>query len=139
MGSAPCRGHVVLVTDKVIEKLGLTVEALTEKVKENFDPPYLTADGKMPDNIPDLLELLGRDGSSLEINLHDLTGHGEIIEATPFRYNVENGDCYDDLEDGAIYLIFEEEDLYIKQQTVAHDALNSLGLEPEVKQWTNFG
>lgn len=139
-GSAPCRGYVVELTDELIQKLGL--DTLTEDVDVTcclLGVPH-RGDIRLEDANPRAaLTVLAGEGESISIDLHALIGHGRTVEATPFLYDADQGDCYDELEDGKLYLIFNENDLYTKTETEEFKALSTLGITPEEKSWTNFG
>lgn len=131
MGHAPCSGYVVKVTDKVAETLNVQelIKGLDKDLIEQFQVNIEDT------NVYELLDVYSTERKLIVINLPQ----GKTIKAQPFRYNSEDGDCYDDLEDGEIYLIFSEEDLYTKKETKSHRELKALGLTPEPQSWTQFG
>lgn len=111
-GSAPCQGYVVELTDELIQKLGITMDFL-KLIKES-----LPQNTEIPDNV------------------YDTPGHARKRKCT---YTHRPRDYYDELEDGKLYLIFDEDDLYTKIETEEFKALSALGMTPKEKSWTNFG
>jgi len=126
-GTAPCHGFVRKADEKLLEFLGITkatVKATIDELGAGTDPELDPIEA-----ITDMLQ----------------SGHGpELVvkgnvEARFFVYDGENGDRYDDLEDGQLYVIFDESDLWVKKPTAFLTKLKKAGLEPEESQWTTFG
>ena len=123
MGSAPCHGFVRKADEKLLKFLGITKLMVLDKIEE------LGAGTDPLDPLEVITDLLQ-------------SGHGPeltIGDARFFIYDGENGDRYDDLEDGQLYVIFDESDLWEKKPTAFLTRLKKAGLEPEECQWTNFG
>lgn len=125
-GSAPCCGNVLKITNENFEdlakKLNIDMEDFNEFITEHPDITY-----------EDYLEELYWADESLKARVGD-----EIYEVDVIRYSSEDGDIYDDLEDG-FYLFFDEPLLYIKEQTNLAKKLDSMGIFPEFSLWTQYG
>lgn len=114
----------------------LDIKILKKRFKEELDIDirnYDELENQIEDNYDDLQgEDLLISPKFLDIGLTDIT-------VTLFRYDANNGDCYDTLEHGQIYLWFEEFDLYRKTPTYILKKLNQSNLSPKFERWTVFG
>jgi hypothetical protein len=45
----------------------------------------------------------------------------------------------DNLVHGEVYVIFQDEDLFVQIPTRAHDLMKAQGISPEFNRWTNWG
>jgi hypothetical protein len=129
MGSAPCHGFVRKADKKLLKFFGITKDTIKAEIEElgaGTDPELNPLEA-----ITDLLQ----SGHGPELALK--TGDGKEVRF--FLYDGENGDRYDDLEDGQLYAIFSEDELWTKTPTAFLTKLKKAGLEPEECQWTNFG
>lgn len=127
MGTAPCHGHVVEATRENLAKMGYDEELLIKAALDNG------AGSEDIEDFDDALNFLGTEYITLELAVAGKKAYAEV-----FRYDQNNGDRYDNLEDGC-YLIFDEDDLYEKKTTPLAESLKCLGAMPQEKQWTNFG
>ncbi len=123
-----CSGYVVKITPEIRNKLNL-IEALIELLKDHDEDVSSQMEW---DEL--LSESALMDNNTIHIDLN-----GKSIPAEVFQYNADNGSQYDDLEEGESYLIFYEENLYTKKETKEHKALKSLGIVPELQQWSTYG
>ena len=48
-------------------------------------------------------------------------------------------DNSDGLERGEVYVIFQDEDLFVQTPTRAHDLMKAQGISPEFNRWTTWG
>ena len=52
---------------------------------------------------------------------------------------LKDEDNCDGLERGEVYVIFQDEDLFVQTPTRAHDLMKSQGIYPEFNRWTSWG
>jgi len=125
MGTAPCYGHLLPAGQIVL--LGWSKEKLIQLCKDNG------AGSENIEDFDDAMNFLSSEQINIPIKINDATLNVEVMQ-----YDRDNGDLYDDLEDG-YYLMFDEDDLYERKLTKAGEILESHKWLPELKQWTNFG
>ena len=109
-------------TEENINKLKINLTRYYEDKKED---PSITLDDFLQDIFDDGLPLLS-----------ELTS--PPTEVYPYVYYSDDGDIYDDLEDG-IYLLIPESTLFIKQPTVFGEKLQEINITPEFSLWSTFG
>jgi hypothetical protein len=134
MGTAPCHGFVLEATEEIMKTFGWTFEALKKHAKEEYSKSNLYPPTE--DDLEDfdaVVQFL-----ALESHILDIHKDGKTFDAQIMYYNREDGDRYDDLEDG-IYLNFDENCLYEKKLTDIGELLKGIDLLPKEQQWTNFG
>jgi hypothetical protein len=138
MGTAPCHGFLIEATEENLRKLGYDFDQL-KKIISDFDFKSKAAEGRAAPEVGDLedfdtlMDYLGMELTNMELKFY-----GKKIETQFFKYDRENGDRYDGIEDG-IYMQFSEDDLYEKTLTSTGQRMEALGSLPEETQWTNFG
>ena len=113
-----------------------------EASKDNFNrlQLYLSKEqqGMVTDiNIQDDLEAVYKrlheeDSSFISSSLQ------EGLEVELYRYHTDEGDIYDNLEDG-YYFVFGDSDLFILTPTKLGEELKRLDCFPENKYWTVYG
>ena len=54
-------------------------------------------------------------------------------------FTLNDEDNADNLERGEVYVIFQDEDLFVQTPTRAHDLMRCQGISPEFNRWTVFG
>jgi hypothetical protein len=86
------------------------------------------------ETLTELIDYMARIGDEIQVKINEM-----LINACLFIYDGENGGCYDDLEDGATYLAFDEDDLYVKTETPIFKSLKSANCEPTLCAWTVWG
>ena len=137
MGSAPCSGYVKKVTPELLKFLGITKLMVTDRIEElgagtdPLDPIEAITDLIQSGHGPEIA-FKTRD----EYTSADSVPQGEEVRF--FYYDSENGDRYDDLEDG-LYAYFDEDSLWERSPTDFLTRLKGGGFEPEKSSWTNFG
>lgn len=52
---------------------------------------------------------------------------------------LKDEDNADGLERGEVYVIFQDEDLFVQTPTRAHDLMKAHGISPEFNRWTTWG
>ena len=142
MGTAPCHGYVRKADEKLLEFLGITkatVKAMIEELGAGTDPELNPIEA-----ITDLIQ--SGHGPEITFRVKDeytsadsVLQKGSGKEVGFFLYDGENGDRYDDLEDGQLYVIFDEDILWEKKPTAFLTELKEAGLEPGFYRWTTFG
>ena len=125
MGTAPCQGYILPAGKLIL--LGWSEEKLIQLCHDNG------AGSENIEDFDDAINFLSMEQITIPIKINDATLNVEVM-----RYDRDNGDIYDDLEDG-YYIIFDEGDLYERKLTKAGEILKSHDWLPESKQWTNFG
>lgn len=165
LGTAPCSGYVLEATEKNLAKLGYDAKTLRKYLIEYCDcedcKEIKSVMEATENELPLLVGSLGSVsvgfleqrllGKEMVEDIDDLLFHfvescihlgvtigGKEIEVGVYRYDPDNGDRYDELHDG-YWLIFNEDDLYIRQESEILKALKQSDAEPELKAWTNFG
>jgi len=139
MGSAPCSAYILPADETTLEMLGCDTKEIIQIAKNYMKENDLPTSqwGKVYD-FDDALCILADCNVPLKLTLVPIVGKAREIEVEVYRYDAENGDRYDELEDG-YYIIFDENDLYERKLTTVGKMLKSTKLLPEYKQWTNFG
>lgn len=116
MGTAPVCGYILPVA-KLKKELEKTLANEMEESDLSFE---------------DLLTEYSYDQAKVEFQVN-----GQKVEAWVYVHS--DGDCYDDLDEGEMYLIFSEDYLFNKQKTDAGQFLESQDLFPEFAMWTCYG
>jgi hypothetical protein len=52
---------------------------------------------------------------------------------------LKSEDTADELEHGVVYVIFQDEDLFVQIPTRSHDLMRAKGITPEFHRWTVWG
>ena len=140
-GSAPNWGWVLEATHENFLKL-----------KGNFSDEqlgnWLTSDGQeASDDMIEKLRLEVEQDPETYIELLDFVEqecgpiaicvHKTCVSVWPLRYSSDEGDRYDQLDDGKYYFSFDHSDLF--KPSLFAEALQNDGVMPEEKGWTNYG
>jgi hypothetical protein len=75
------------------------------------------------------------------INIHiinEIYHLHEEIQVIIFEYHADDGEPYDDLEDGKFYLRFYEDDLYYKELSNIGNYLKYIKCFPDFHTWCRF-
>lgn len=125
MDLAPASGYILEVTERILPKLQL------------FLREYETLIGEFEVDGESAFESIVRLFNSyppieVEITIKDMT-----MTPVMMFYTNDDGGAHDDLSDG-LYLLFEEEDLFIKELTYPGMILSDTGLFPKYKRWTVY-
>lgn len=164
-GSAPCSGYVLEATEKNLAKLGHTSETLRKYLIEHCDCEECAQikkvmempEKKLPLLIGSLLDVANGyleqrlSGNKMVEDIEELIYHyhesslslkvtvdGKEVEVGVYYYDSEDGDRYDELHENC-WLIFNESDLYVKQESEVMKSLKESEVEPEYRLWTHFG
>lgn len=123
-GTAPNCGYMLPATEENFKKLKISLDKYYAYKEE--DPEY-ELDDFLEECADTPLPLL-----SYVIN--------DPVEVFVYRYNRDDGDIYDDLEDEVcFYLTFDEGDLYTGQTTELGSVLKEMKMFPEFSLWTVYG
>jgi hypothetical protein len=131
MGTAPCSGYVLPATKENFKKLNIALGQF-KKEYNVFKEEY--PNGHIEGFLEDLVGMYGQG----EVIFEATPDLGKAITIKLYRYNSDEGDRWDDLEDG-VYFIFDEEELYTKKLTPIGKVLKKIGVLPEQQAWTTFG
>lgn len=132
MGTAPCSAYILPATKENFEKLNMDLGRY-KKEYEEFKKNH-------PDDLEVFFEELIIEHGNNEVVLEATPDEplGAVISVELYRYNSEEGDRYDELEDG-VYFIFYEEELYTRELTLVGEAMQRNDVFPELKYWTTYG
>ena len=126
-GMAPIHGYMLKLNRNSVRILDINV--LKKHFLEKLDieiTDYDNLKDQLVDNFDEFLD------EELPLKNYDTA-------VTLYRYNADDGDCYDSLEEGQIYLWFQESDLFEKRLTPLGQYLKDKKLEPKLEEWTVFG
>lgn len=121
MGTFPCGGHVLS-----LDTIGRDNMILSQEQVSKLDSEY---HGDKDEFWFDM----ARDQETVSFPVG-----GKVCQGNLFVYSDEDGDRYDELE-GGIYLEIDESKIFEKTKTELGLALESAGMFPEFKMWTQFG
>ncbi len=126
-GMAPIHGYMLLLDCNSVGILDINVlkKHFLEKLDIDIND-YDNLKDQLVDNFDEFLD------EELPLKNYKAT-------VTLYRYNADDGDCYDSLEEGQIYLWFQESDLFEKRLTPLGRDLKDKKLEPKLEEWTVFG
>ena len=140
MGTSPNCGYVLKVTRDVLVKFKVDINALARRYDIQENQFMINAEANVVDwgqLIEALLTAMRNDGDDLlELRIGS-TGQTRI-QAQVYFYDSDDGDRYDDLDNG-YYLCFDEDLLYTKKLTELGHKLKRMQVLPEFQMWTNFG
>ncbi len=120
--------------------LPINVETV-EKFRKDFEDHLTTfcckfnKDANSNDFFNEVMEVID-DQNGEHIVLH--IGNTEI-RPDIYRYDADNGDRYDTIEDGH-YLFFSDEDIFVpKKLNETGETMKCKGILPTFQMWTTFG
>lgn len=126
MDLAPASGYVLEVTSRNLSKLRLDLgeyDSLLGEFRVKGETRF-QAISRLFNTYPAI---------EVAVTLGDHTSNPIMM-----FYTSDDGGSYDDLSDG-LYLVFDEEDIFIKELTCIGSLLKENGVFPEYRRWTIYG
>lgn len=127
-----CTGHVLRLTDEVIETLGITKKKLYDAFPDNVEE-WMGGQLQAEYNINEILDHLANDRNTITIEIGNLQTKVMI-----FRCDEDGRSNYDEITPG-LYLEFDESDLYIKRDTEFNKALKDKNINVPFCTWVEWG
>lgn len=126
MDLAPVSGYILELTEENFQQLEIDLGEYTSLIEE------FEVEGESR------LETLCRLFNAYPSIETQVAVMGVTCTPTMMFYTKDDGGLYDDLSDG-LYLLFEENDLFINTLTHLGTILEEKGMLPQYKRWTHFG